>query len=294
MSVTSAVRHVRRAELRSRHDLHRRGRQVAAPTVSVVIPTLNEAKNLVHVLPRIPEWVLEVLIIDGRSEDRTVEVARRERHDVRVIRVETPGKGAAMRAGFLAARGDIVVALDADGSTDPRELPAIVGHLVAGADVALGTRFATGGGTADMELYRRAGNWVLTRMVRVAFGARYSDLCYGYVAFWRDVLPMLDGEFTGFEVETVLHIRAVRAGLRVAEVPSFEEQRIWGKSNLRTVRDGFRVLGSILGEWSRNRDATEHGDASAAHVRRLRRTDGRPSALPWCQARSVAPVEELV
>jgi glycosyltransferase involved in cell wall biosynthesis len=262
--------------------------------VSVVIPTLNEAKNLVHVLPRIPDWVLEVVIVDGRSEDGTVDVARQVRHDVRVIRVETPGKGAAMRAGFAAARGDIVVALDADGSTDPAELPAFVGQLVAGADVALGTRFATGGGTADMELYRRAGNWVLTRVVRIAFGARYSDLCYGYVAFWRDVLPQLDGDFTGFEVETVLHIRAVRGGLRVAEVPSFEEQRIWGRSNLRTVRDGLRVLGSILGEWSRNRVAAEHGDSSAGHVRRASRNDGRQSTLPWAADPAAAPVEELV
>jgi glycosyltransferase involved in cell wall biosynthesis len=294
MSVTSAVRHVRNAELRGRRVRNRRVRQVATPTVSVIIPTLNEAKNLVHVLPRIPEWVLEVLIVDGRSEDDTIDVALRQRADVRVIRVETPGKGAAMRSGFAAARGDIVVALDADGSTDPGELPAFVGQLVAGADVALGTRFATGGGTADMELYRKAGNWVLTRMVRVAFGGRYSDLCYGYVAFWRDVFPLLDGEFTGFEVETVLHIRAMRAGLRVAEVPSFEEQRIWGESNLRTVRDGFRVLGSILGEWSRNRVAAEHGDASATHVRRASRNPGRQSTLPWSADLGAAPLEEFV
>jgi glycosyltransferase involved in cell wall biosynthesis len=248
---------------------------------------LNEARNLVHVLPRIPEWVLEVLVVDGCSDDNTVDVARASRPDVRVVLTDTPGKGAAMRAGFEAARGEIIVALDADGSTDPAELPAFVGLLVAGADVAMGTRFATGGGTADMELHRRAGNWVLTRLVRVVFGARYSDLCYGYVAFWRDVLPLLDGPFTGFEVETVLHIRAVRAGLHVAEVPSFEEQRIWGVSNLRTFRDGIRVLGSIMGEWARCR--SEH--AGQCVDRDVRRADRRrqQSAPPWCDAGEQTP-----
>jgi glycosyltransferase involved in cell wall biosynthesis len=238
-----------------------------------------------HVLPRIPDWVFEVIIVDGLSEDATVRVAREIRPGVRVIFVDTPGKGAAMRAGFAAANGDIVVCIDADGSTDPVEIPAFVGHLVAGADVAVGTRFAPGGGSADMEWYRRAGNWGLTRMVRFVFGARYSDLCYGYVAFWREVLPLIDGEFTGFEVETVLHIRALRAGLRVAEVPSFEEQRIWGTSNLHTVRDGFRVLAAIKREWSLARHELAAPDTAELRARRSERRYGR---VPWTDEREPA------
>lgn len=233
---------------------------------------------MLHVLPRIPDWVYEVIVVDGLSKDATVRVARETRPGVRVVFVDTPGKGAAMRAGFEAARGDIVVCIDADGSTDPSEIPAFVGHLVAGADVAVGTRFAAGGGSADMEWYRRMGNWGLTRIVRFVFGARYSDLCYGYVAFWREVLPLLDGDFTGFEVETVLHIRAVRSGLRVAEVPSFEEQRIWGSSNLRTIRDGFRVLGAIAREWSVARHEVATSDAAELRARRRERRHG---GVPW-------------
>jgi glycosyltransferase involved in cell wall biosynthesis len=227
--------------------------RTSSPKVSVVIPTLNEAKNLPHVLPRVPQWVAEIIVVDGLSVDDTIEVARRSRDDVRTLKTKIPGKGAAMRAGIEAAIGDIVVFLDADGSTDPDEMPAFVGALLAGADVAVCSRFAVGGGTSDMELHRRLGNWALTRAVRVAFGVRYSDLCYGYLAFWKDVWPELDGPFTGFEVETVLHIRAVTAGLRVAEVPSFETERIWGLSNLHPVRDGVRVLSSIVREWRRNR-----------------------------------------
>jgi glycosyltransferase involved in cell wall biosynthesis len=256
----------------------------------VIIPTLNEAQNLVHVVPRIPAWVDEVIIVDGFSQDDTVEVARKMWPGVRIVMIDTPGKGAAMRAGFQSARGDIVVAIDADGSTDPAEIPAFVGVLVAGADVALGTRFAAGGGPADMELYRRAGNWALTRLVRVAFGGRFSDLCYGYVAFWRDVLPMLDGPFTGFEVETVLHIRAVRSGLRIAEVPSFEEQRIWGASNLHTLRDGARVLASIAGEWARCRRERDGHDAAELHRRRCLRAGRTHPTPPWA---AEAELEEL-
>ncbi len=105
------------------------------------------------------------------------------------------------------------------------------------------------------------GNWALTKLVRLAFGRNFSDLCYGYFAFWRDVLPSLDGPFTGFEVETIIHIRAVRAGLRISEVPSFESPRIWGSSNLQTFPDGMRVLKAIVGEWRRNRAASSRPPA---------------------------------
>lgn len=262
-----------------------RGRRTrpAAPTVSVVIPTLNEEKNLPLVLPRVPDWVEEIVIVDGLSVDDTRNVARRCRRDVRVITTTTPGKGAAMRAGIEAAIGDIVVLLDADGSTDPGEIPAFVGTLVSGADVALGTRFAVGGGTSDMELHRRIGNWFLTFAVRAAFGARYSDLCYGYLAFWRDAWPELDGTFTGFEVETVLHIRAARARLRIAEVPSFESERIWGTSNLHPVRDGMRVLVSIVHEWRRNRSHPARGDAGRAMPAPVPRA---LPEIPWATRRA--------
>ena len=227
--------------------------------VSVVIPTLNEARNLPLVLPLIPSWVDEVVIVDGRSTDGTVDVARRCRSDAVIVMEPRAGKGHALRSGFAACTGDIIVFLDADGSTDPREIPAFVGGLLAGADVVVGSRFLQGGGTDDMELYRKAGNSVLTMLVRLGFGAKYTDLCYGYSAFWRDALPFLDGPFTGFEVETVLHIRALRSRLRVVEIPSFEASRIHGVSNLQTVRDGFRVVRAIGREWKLERRSRQRG-----------------------------------
>jgi Glycosyl transferase family 2 len=217
-------------------------------TVSVVVPTLNEVRNLPFVLPRIPAWVDQVVLVDGGSEDGTVEVARALIPEIDVVREFRPGKGAALQAGFRAAHGDIIVTLDADGSADPAEIPAFVGCLLAGADYAKGSRFAQGGGTKDMELLRRAGNWGLKVLVQLAFGGRYSDLCYGYNAFWRHVLPVIDGDADGFEIETLMNVRVLAARLRVAEVASHEEARIHGESHLNTFRDGFRVLRMIVRE----------------------------------------------
>ena len=219
-----------------------------APTVSVVIPALDEAENLPHVLPRIPDWVDEVLLVDGYSTDDTIEAAKKLRPDVQIMMQEGRGKGAALRSGFAAASGDIIVTLDADGSADPTEIPAFVGALLAGADFAKGSRFVQGAGTADMPRYRKCGNWAFVTLVRLFFGGRYSDLCYGYNAFWKDVLPRLALDGDGFEIETIMNIRALRAGLKIAEVPSFEARRVYGTGRLKAIPDGWRVLKAILHE----------------------------------------------
>lgn len=218
------------------------------PRVSVIIPALNEAENLRHVLPRVPEWVHEVVLVDGNSTDNTIEVAQSIRPDIRIVQQQRPGKGAALRTGFNAATGDIIVMLDADGSTDPAEIPAFVGALLAGADFVKGSRFLQGGGTSDMSLHRRWGNWFFVVVSRVLFGSHYSDLCYGYNAFYSRVLPKLELDGDGFEIETQMNLRVLRAGFKVAEVPSFEADRIHGKSNLRAFPDGWRVLKTMIKE----------------------------------------------
>jgi glycosyltransferase involved in cell wall biosynthesis len=216
--------------------------------VSVIIPALNEAKNLVHVLPRIPKDVHEVILVDGFSTDETVQVARELLPNLRVVYQEGPGKGSALRTGFAAATGDIIVMLDADGSTNPAEIPAFVGSLHAGADFAKGSRFLQGGGTADMPFYRRWGNKAFVMLVRLFFGGAYTDLCYGYNAFWTDVLPYLSLDGNGFEIETMMNVRALRAGLKISEVPSFEAERVHGIGRLKTIPDGWRVLKTIFKE----------------------------------------------
>jgi glycosyltransferase involved in cell wall biosynthesis len=222
--------------------------RLLAPRVSVVIPTLNEADNLQHVLPRIPDWVYEVLIVDGESTDGTPARAVELRPDVRIVQQTRRGKGAALRSGFEHATGDIVVMLDADGSMDPAEMSGLIDVLLAGADMVKGSRFLRGGGTSDMPLYRQFGNWFFVLLVNCLFGSRYTDLCYGYVAFWNHKVHRLRLDCDGFEIETVLNTRALRAGWRVQEVPSFEAARIHGTGRLRTIPDGWRVLRALLRE----------------------------------------------
>jgi glycosyltransferase involved in cell wall biosynthesis len=218
------------------------------PTITVVIPALNEAANLPYVLPRIDDSVDEVVLVDGHSTDETIAVARQLRGDIRIVAQEGRGKGAALRTGFAAATGDIIVMLDADGSTDPAEIPVFVGALRAGADFVKGSRFLQGGGTSDMPWYRRLGNGGFVRLVRLLFAGRYSDLCYGYNAFWARHCEAIGAGWDGFEVETLMNVRAVKAGLRIQEIPSHERERIHGTSNLRTLRDGWRVLKVIVKE----------------------------------------------
>jgi len=226
-----------------------------APTVSVVIPTMNEAANLPHVLNRIPALVTELIIVDGHSTDDTVTVARALRPDARIVHQTGRGKGDAIVCGFEAATGDIVVMLDGDGSTDPAEIASFVAALLGGADLAKGSRFAIGGGSRDLTLWRQLGNSCLNRMVNVLFGTRYTDLCYGYNAFSREALERISFTCKGFEIEALITVRAACAGLVVLEVPSVEHPRLFGESNLRPVTDGLRILSVILREWARWRFA---------------------------------------
>lgn len=217
------------------------------PRVSVVIPAMNEARNLPHVLEQLDD-VWEIVVVDGNSTDDTVAVVRSVAPRARVLTQPGRGKGDALIHGFHHARGDIIVTLDADGSADPAEIPLFVGALLAGADFTKGSRHAVGGGSEDLTTLRRTGNRVLGAIVNVLYRTRYTDLCYGYNAFWRDCLPQLDVDCHGFEVETLMNVRAAKAGLRVSEVPSFERSRVHGVSNLNAMRDGWRVLRTIVRE----------------------------------------------
>ena len=217
-------------------------------SVSVVLPTLNEAENLPHVFDRMPQQVGEVIVVDGHSTDGTVDVVRQLWPDAVILSQTGSGKGDALRQGFRAATGDIIVMLDADGSTDPAEIPRFVAALLTGADFAKGTRFVTGGGSSDITWARRMGNRVLSVMVNLLWRVDYSDLCYGYNAFWSHCLDVVAPDCRGFEVETFINIRAATSKLKVVEVPSFEASRRNGLSNLDARRDGMRVLRTIIAE----------------------------------------------
>jgi glycosyltransferase involved in cell wall biosynthesis len=247
----------------------------ARPRISVVVPARNEAANLPHVLAALPPEVFEVILVDGGSSDGTVEAAQRARPDIRVLQQTRRGKGNALACGFAAVRGDIIVMLDADGSADPQEIPRYVRALTEGADFAKGSRFAEGGGSSDLTWLRSVGNHALNLIVNVLFRTRYTDLCYGYNAFWTRCLPtlgldagteVLDKKLwgDGFEIETIINTRIAKSHLTVVEVPSFELERMYGESNLNTWRDGCRVLRAALTERVRRAPVRSHPQLSVS------------------------------
>lgn len=215
-------------------------------SISVVIPAMNEAKNLPWIFERMPE-VADVILVDTRSIDDTVNVAKALRPDIVVVTEPRRGKGRALRAGFAAATGDCIVMIDADGSMDPFEIPRYV-EVLDHYDFVKGSRYLNGGDSDDFTWLRRTGNRGLLAVANTLFRSPFTDLCYGFCAFRREHLETLALTADGFEIETQLVIHAVKAGLRIAEVPSVELIRLHGESHLRTFRDGQRVLRTLLYE----------------------------------------------
>ncbi len=268
--------HTLTAARRRLYDAARHARP-SQPRVSLVIPALNEGRNLAELLPRLPA-VHEAILVDGDSVDDTVAVARRLRPDIRVLRQTRRGKGNALAVGFAAVTGDVVVMLDADGSANPEEIPIFVDALVNGADFAKGSRFISGGDSVDITATRRLGNAGLNHNANLLFGTRYTDLCYGYNAFWSDIVdilalpdpalpPLSNGAMRwgdGFEVETLINCRIAAARLQIVEVPSVELARLHGTSNLNAVTDGVRVLRTLYAEYARARALTRRATAQTA------------------------------
>jgi hypothetical protein len=251
-----------------------------APSVSLVIPTRNEARNVADVLGRLPSMVTEVVLVDA-SSDVTKLMARSSRSDIRIINEPAPGKGNALRAGLAAAHGDVLVAMDADGSMSPEEIPRFVHPLEHGFDFTKGSRFMAGGGSLDITPVRRAGNRALVEAANLLLGVRYTDLCYGFFALRRIFLESLDLRSTGFEIETEIIVRAQLIGLRIAEVPSVELPRRNGESSLRAVRDGTRVLRTLLMERRLQRAAGGAGGPLSEHSGEVRRNGAAPgTSLP--------------
>lgn len=215
-------------------------------TVSLIIPTKNEARNLGWVLAQVPTCVDEIILVDGASIDATETMAHACRPDIRVVAQRGPGKGNALRTGFLASTCDIIVMIDADGSMSAGEIPHYLHFLDNGFDFVKGSRFIAGGGSLDITYFRQLGNRGLLHLVNMLYGTNLTDLCYGFCAFHRRYLEHLRLTVDGFDIEAEMTIHAVQAGLRIAEVPSLELPRRSGRSNLHAISDGNLVLQTIL------------------------------------------------
>jgi glycosyltransferase involved in cell wall biosynthesis len=244
--------------------------------ISVVIPAHNEAKNLPYILPYIPPWIHEVILVSDHSTDETVEVAQELLPGIRIINSTCGrGKGAALQMGFAATTGDIIVMMDADGSSDPREIPRFIQALLEGAYHAKGSRFIEDGGSDDITHLRRLGSQLLISITNRLFGMRFTDMFCGFNAFWKDCLDYFEIDCQGFEIEAQLHLRICKANLEIVEVPSYEHARVHGDSHFRTFRDGWCVLRMIVNEWRNGRSVIRTARMDRSYHQDINTWDGR-------------------
>ncbi len=207
------------ATLEQAQDAQLRGSSALTPRVSIVVPALNEAENIPHVLPRIPAHY-EVVLVDGGSTDDTIAAARACRPDAVIVTQQRSGKGEAIETGVATSTGEIIVTLDADGSQRPEEIELFVAALCDGADFVKGSRTITGGGSTDFTWTRKAGNAFLGGVANTLFGSSYSDITYGYNAFWRSEAARITGGGDGFEGELLMPVRAVQADCASPRCPA--------------------------------------------------------------------------
>ena len=217
------------------------------PYISIVIPTLNEERNIGKLLKGIGRYLKgrrhEIIIVDGNSADNTVEVAKRL--GARIMR-DNVGKGSALIKGLNAAKGDIVISMDADLSHEPKELDLLIDSVVIGYDICMGSRFMSGGGSEDISALRYMGNKFFVWLVNFMFNSHYTDMCYGYRSFRKGVIRKLGLKEKGFGIETEINIKAVKGGMTIVEIPSTEKKRQAGEGKLRTFKDGYVILRTIM------------------------------------------------
>jgi glycosyltransferase involved in cell wall biosynthesis len=216
------------------------------PSITVLTCTLNEEDNLPHILPKIPEWVDEILLVDGHSSDKTVQIAQEIRPEIKVLYQPGKGKGKALRYGMQQATGEIIVTLDADGSTDPEDLPKFIEPLLNGYDFVKGSRFLNGRPISSP--LRCFGNWLFAWLTNILYRTKYTDVCAGLNAFWVKVFQLIDPDGKSDLWEPTISIRLKKRGLRVIEVTQRDNGRIAGKREANPLRQGLRILKIIIGE----------------------------------------------
>lgn len=222
-----------------------------ATRVSLIIPTLNEAKNLPHVLPlipRIPE-LQDIILVDGRSTDGTVAVAQSLRPDIQVVHQRGRGKSDAIRCGVEAAAGKYVLIMDADGSQDPLDIPRYIHHAQQGYDLVKGSRYLPGGKSDDESRLRRLLVWVTDTTANLLWGSRFTDIVYGMFLIRRRTFLDFTLTCQGFGLETQLMGRAKRRRIRIIEIPVVESPRLSGSSHLSVVSDGWHIGSTVFVEF---------------------------------------------
>ena len=224
--------------------------------VTVLLPAHNEAPTIARVIDgcrRATPGLCEILVVDDGSTDETAALA--DRAGARVLRLAVnQGKGAAVRAGVLAAAGSVVVLLDADGQDEPAEIPLLIEALGPEVDLVVGSRFLGHFEAGAITPIDRLGNLALTGLFNLVTGARVTDTQAGFRAIRRQTLLDLGLAAKRYDIETDMLVELLRRGGRVVEVAVTRRPRAHGHTDLDRLADGLRILGRIVGaRWRRAR-----------------------------------------
>jgi dolichol-phosphate mannosyltransferase len=216
--------------------------------VTVVVPTRDEEGLIGEIVDAVRPSCDEVLVVDGHSRDRTREIAAAR--GARVVLDHGKGKGEALRLALEEAAGDIVVFIDADGSHDPRDIPALVAPIAAGqADLVIGSRGRGGSdelhGTFE-QLIRYIGSQIIMLGINYRWNVRLTDSQNGFRAIRRDVGRSLGLTSNLTTIEQEMMMKALKKGYRVAEIPSHEYERKWGTSKVVVWKLWFAYVWSFL------------------------------------------------
>lgn len=221
---------------------------VSDSRVTVVIPAKDEEGLIGEIVDAVKPYADEVLVVDGRSRDRTRDIAIA--HGARVIQDNGRGKGEALRLSIDAATTGILVFIDADGSHDPRDIPAMVAPIKAGqADMVVGSRGKGGSdelhGTLE-QFIRYVGSQLIMLAINYRWGVRLTDSQNGFRAIRRDVAARLRLTSNLTTIEQEMLMKALKQGYRVDEIPSHEYERRWGTSKVVVWKLWFAYVWSFL------------------------------------------------
>jgi len=225
------------------------------PQLTVLLPAHNEAPTIAGVIAAALAAApapCEVLVIDDGSTDDTA--ARAAAAGARVVRLpHNRGKGEALRVGAREARGERLIILDADGQDDPAELPLLLDALGPGVDLVIGSRFLGTFEPGAITPIDRLGNRLLTALFNRLLGAQITDTQAGFRAIRRDTFLKIGHRAARYDVETDTLARLLAAGGVAVEVPVTRRPRAHGSTDLSRIRDGLRILATILRARARSR-----------------------------------------
>jgi len=215
---------------------------------TLIIPTLNEIDGMREIMPRIKnEWVDQIIVVDGHSQDGTIEYARQMGYFVLVQK--TKGLVNAYREAVEVAEGDIIVIFTPDGNSIPELIPLLIKKISEGYDMVIVSRYLDKAKSLDDDIVTAFGNWMFTSIINILFGGSYTDTLVGFRAWKKDLLKYANKntDIAGFEPHSA--IKCAKLKLKTTEIPGDEPPRIGGTRKMRPLVNGFYILLLIIKEY---------------------------------------------